>query len=93
MTSISTARDRQRRRRQLRRDADARPEQLAGEARDERLGARVTEQAQGVTVPNSAITGSGIAGTVDVLKNGKASPTDGGRRPQGRARDARSSAG
>jgi multidrug efflux pump subunit AcrA (membrane-fusion protein) len=35
----------------------------------------ITGQAQGVTVPNQAITGTGSIGTVDVLKNGKVTPT------------------
>ena len=34
----------------------------------------VTEQAQGVTVPNQAITGSGTSGTVELVKDGKATP-------------------
>lgn len=36
----------------------------------------ITAQAQGVTVPNAAITGSGTTGTVDLLKNGKVTPTE-----------------
>jgi multidrug efflux pump subunit AcrA (membrane-fusion protein) len=32
----------------------------------------VTQQAQGVTVPNQAITGSGTNGTIELIKNGKA---------------------
>jgi hypothetical protein len=36
----------------------------------------ITAQAQGVTVPNQAITGTGSIGTVDVLKNGKVTPTE-----------------
>ena len=32
----------------------------------------VTQQAQGVTVPNQAITGSGTNGTVELIKDGKA---------------------
>jgi hypothetical protein len=35
----------------------------------------ITKQAQGITLPNSAISGSGSVSTVDVLKNGKAVPT------------------
>jgi len=35
----------------------------------------ITGQAQGVTVPNEAITGSGSLATVDLLKNGKVVPT------------------
>jgi multidrug efflux pump subunit AcrA (membrane-fusion protein) len=35
----------------------------------------ITAQAQGVTVPNQAITGTGSTGTVDVVKNGKVTPT------------------
>jgi multidrug efflux pump subunit AcrA (membrane-fusion protein) len=31
----------------------------------------ITAQAQGVTVPNQAVTGSGSVGTVDVMKSGK----------------------
>ena len=31
----------------------------------------VTDQAQGVTLPNSAVTGSGSLSTVELLKNGK----------------------
>jgi multidrug efflux pump subunit AcrA (membrane-fusion protein) len=34
----------------------------------------VTQQAQGVTVPNQAITGSGTNGTVELIKDGKATP-------------------
>jgi multidrug efflux pump subunit AcrA (membrane-fusion protein) len=36
----------------------------------------ITSQQQGVTVPNQAITGSGSTGTVELLKNGKATPTE-----------------
>ena len=35
----------------------------------------VTDQAQGVTLPNSAVTGSGSLSTVELLKNGKTVPT------------------
>ena len=35
----------------------------------------VTAQAQGVTVPNEAITGTGSTGTVNVVDNGKVTPT------------------
>lgn len=35
----------------------------------------ITSQQQGVTIPNQAITGSGSTGTVELLKNGKATPT------------------
>lgn len=35
----------------------------------------ITGQAQGVTVPNQAITGSGSLGTVELMKNGKVVPT------------------
>ena len=34
----------------------------------------VTQQAQGVTVPNQAITGTGTNGTVELIKDGKATP-------------------
>jgi hypothetical protein len=35
----------------------------------------ITGQAQGVTLPNSAVTGSGTTGVVQLLKNGKPVPT------------------
>jgi multidrug efflux pump subunit AcrA (membrane-fusion protein) len=35
----------------------------------------ITAQAQGVTVPNQAITGTGSVGTVNVIENGKVTPT------------------